>query len=83
MMCTVIAKERSSRVSVLVGIPCCVSVEDVGLWIPKVTRENGWAELLWERSAHAQKPGFLGWKELHGRKPRQPWGYSQNVGGSP
>lgn len=30
----------------LVGIPCCLSVEDVGFWIPKVTRKNGWAELF-------------------------------------
>ncbi|MES2569846.1 MAG: hypothetical protein V4710_07290 [Verrucomicrobiota bacterium] len=45
-MCTVIVKESASRVIVLTGIPCCVSVEDVSRAVPKVTRVNGWFELF-------------------------------------
>jgi hypothetical protein len=45
-MCTVIAKESASRVVVLTGIPCCVSVEDVSSAVPKVARANGWFELF-------------------------------------
>lgn len=45
-MCTVIAKESASRLVVLTGIPCCLSVEDVTCAVPKVTRANGWFELF-------------------------------------
>ena len=45
-MCTAIAKETSSRLVVLSGIPCCLSVEEVAAAIPKVTRENGWSEIF-------------------------------------
>lgn len=45
-MCTVIAKESATRVCVVTGIPCCVSVEEVQAYIPKVCRENGWFELF-------------------------------------
>ena len=61
-MCTVIAKERSSRVSVLVGIPCCLSVEDVKPWLPKVTRENGWTELFVEEIRVGSRT-WLSWLE--------------------
>ena len=44
-MCTVLAKESQSRVIVLTGVRCCLSVEQVEPYIPKVSRENGWFEL--------------------------------------
>jgi hypothetical protein len=37
-MCTVIAKESASRMTVLTGIPCCLSVEHVAKSVPKVTQ---------------------------------------------
>ena len=45
IMCTLIAKEGANRVTVLTGLPCCLSVEQVTPSIPKVTRENGWSEM--------------------------------------
>ena len=45
-MCTIIAKEAKNRMTVLVGIPCCLSVEEVASSISKVTRENGWNEFF-------------------------------------
>ena len=44
-MCTVIAKETEGRLTVLTGLRCCLAVEDIQPYIPKVSRENGWFEL--------------------------------------
>ena len=44
-MCTVIAKESQTRVIVLKGLQCCLSVEEIEEYIPKVSRANGWFEL--------------------------------------
>jgi hypothetical protein len=45
-MCTVIAKESATRVVVLSGLPCCLSVAEVTPSIPKVAEINGWFELF-------------------------------------
>jgi hypothetical protein len=59
-MCTVIAKETASRVTVLTGIPCCLQVENVTPAIPNVTRENGWFELF-EGEIRTDVPHWASW----------------------
>jgi hypothetical protein len=61
-MCTVIAKESASRVTVLTGIPCCLSVEHVAESVAKVTRENGWFELN-ELEFGVEVPNWASWLE--------------------
>ena len=61
-MCTVIAKETKARVVVLSGLPCCLSVADVGASIPKVTEANGWFELF-DGEIAVDVPGWAAWLE--------------------
>jgi hypothetical protein len=74
-MCTVIAKETKTRVVVLSGLPCCLSVADVAASIPKVTEANGWFELF-DGEISVDVPGWAAWlesdakmKAMSGRRP--------------
>ncbi|MEI6807990.1 MAG: hypothetical protein WCN95_04650 [bacterium] len=42
-MCTLIAKVTKNTVTILDG-PCCMSVEDIAVLCPKISRKNGWKE---------------------------------------
>lgn len=75
-MCTLIAKESATRLVVLEGLPCCLSVEDVTPAIPKVRRENGWFELFVGAIGRAV-PAWAAWlegeskeKAIHDQVPR-------------
>ena len=61
-MCTVIAKESATRVVVLTGLPCCLSVAEVSASVPKVTEANGWFELF-EGEIVADVPKWAAWLE--------------------
>jgi hypothetical protein len=43
-MCTMIQKRRGDQWLVLIGIPCCLSVEAVQAVAPNISRANGWEE---------------------------------------
>lgn len=75
-MCTVIAKESKSRVVVLSGLPCCLSVAEVASSIPKVNEANGWVE-LYEGEISVDVPDWASWlnsdakvKALADRRPK-------------
>lgn len=75
-MCTVIAKETKSRVVVLSGVPCCLTVADITSSIPKVNEANGWFE-LYEGEIAVDVPDWASWlmndakmKALADRRPK-------------
>lgn len=51
-MCTCIAKRTSTKLVMLTGLPCCLSVEEVQEHYPSISRDRGWQEEL--PSCHAE-----------------------------
>ncbi len=65
-MCTVLAKESQTRVIVLTGVRCCLTVEHVEPYIPKVSRENGWFE-VYVGDIGQDLPAWTGWLSAQAR----------------
>ena len=73
-MCTCIAKVTSTKFTVLTGLPCCLSVEEVEEHYPSISRARGWREVpieVYPSSESRSRDGSAAEEEIDHRTERR------------